>query len=195
MLVVLAGAQQHLLLATIFALNVRYQPADLSVVINSGLLEALSKLTNSCLLLNQRWLMASVSGHPHLNVALKLAGARLLQILAITASSYAETLCPEVVQAPMDVLCCQLQGFLHAMCGNSECELAEEECTEQRSCGSSIRSRSKDHGKSRRIIETQLGDFLVFLRRVISFKNVQSNIVSVKWIDPLLLIATQMHET
>ncbi|XP_043542936.1 probable E3 ubiquitin-protein ligase HERC1 isoform X3 [Chiloscyllium plagiosum] len=190
-----SGAQQHLLLATIFALNIRYQPADLSVVINSGLLEALSKLTNSCLLVNQRWLMASVSGHPHLNVALKLAGARLLQILAITASSYAQTLCPEVVQAPMDVLCCQLQSFLHAMCRNSECELAEEECTEQRSCGSSIRSRSKDHGKSRRIVETQLGDFLVFLRRVISFKNVQNNIVSVKWIDPLLLIATQMHET
>ncbi|XP_072428176.1 probable E3 ubiquitin-protein ligase HERC1 isoform X3 [Chiloscyllium punctatum] len=190
-----SGAQQHLLLATIFALNIRYQPADLSVVINSGLLEALSKLTNSCLLVNQRWLMASVSGHPHLNVALKLAGARLLQILAITASSYAETLCPEVVQAPMDVLCCQLQSFLHAMCRNSECELAEEECTEQRSCGSSIRSRSKDHGKSRRIVETQLGDFLVFLRRVISFRNVQNNIVSVKWIDPLLLIATQMHET
>ncbi|XP_060677257.1 probable E3 ubiquitin-protein ligase HERC1 isoform X2 [Hemiscyllium ocellatum] len=190
-----SGAQQHLLLATIFALNIRYQPADLSVVINSGLLEALSKLTNSCLLVNQRWLMASVSGHPHLNIALKLAGARLLQILAITASSYAETLCPEVVQAPMDVLCCQLQSFLHAMCRNSECELAEEECTEQRSCGSSIRSRSKDHGKSRRIVETQLGDFLVFLRRVISFKNVRNNIVSVKWIDPLLLIATQMHET
>ncbi|GCB81991.1 hypothetical protein scyTo_0022262, partial [Scyliorhinus torazame] len=51
------------------------------------------------------------------------------------------------------------------------------------------------NGKNRRIVETQLGDFLVFLRRVISFKNVQSNIVSVKWIDPLLLIATRMHET
>ncbi|XP_041057144.1 probable E3 ubiquitin-protein ligase HERC1 isoform X1 [Carcharodon carcharias] len=190
-----SGAQQHLLLATMFALNIRYQPADLSVVINSGLLEALSKLTNSCLLVNQRWLMASVSGHSHLNVALKLAGARLLQILAITASSYADNLCPEVVQAPMDVLCCQLQNFLHAMCGNSACKLAEEECTEQHNCGSSIRSESKDYGKSRRIIETQLGDFLVFLRRVISFKNVQSNIVSVKWIDPLLLIATRMHET
>ncbi|XP_067888510.1 probable E3 ubiquitin-protein ligase HERC1 isoform X6 [Heterodontus francisci] len=190
-----SGAEQHLLLATIFALNIRYQPADLSVVINGGLLEALSKLTNSCLLVNQRWLMASVSGHSQLNVALKLASARLLQILAITASSYADNLCPEVVQAPMDVLCCQLQRLLHVMCGNAECELAGEEYTEQHSCGSSIRSESKDCGKNRRIVETQLGDFLVFLRRVISFKNLQSNIVSVKWIDPLLLIATRMHAT
>uniref|UniRef100_A0A4W3J8I3 HECT-type E3 ubiquitin transferase n=1 Tax=Callorhinchus milii TaxID=7868 RepID=A0A4W3J8I3_CALMI len=182
----IAGAQQHLLLATIFALNIRYQPTDLSVVISTGLLEALSKLTNSCLLLNQRWLMASVSGHSQLNVALKLASARLLQILAITASSCADNLCPEVVQAPMDVLCCQLQNFLHAMCGNPDREFSGEGPVEQSSSEPAAKPESK---------ETQLGDFLVFLRRVISFKNIQKNMVSVKWIDPLLLIATQTHST
>ncbi|XP_055489136.1 LOW QUALITY PROTEIN: probable E3 ubiquitin-protein ligase HERC1 [Leucoraja erinacea] len=189
----LSGAQQHLLLATIFALNIRYQPTDITVVIHSGLLDALSKLTNSCLLVNQRWLMASVSGHSQLNVALKLAGARLLQILAITASSYADTLCPEVVQAPMDVLCCQLQNFLHAMCGNAECEITGEECKEPHGCGSSTRSESKDFINNRRIVEIQLGDFLVFLRRVISFRSLQNNMVSVKWIDPIVLIASGMN--
>ncbi|XP_007895403.2 probable E3 ubiquitin-protein ligase HERC1 [Callorhinchus milii] len=191
----LSGAQQHLLLATIFALNIRYQPTDLSVVISTGLLEALSKLTNSCLLLNQRWLMASVSGHSQLNVALKLASARLLQILAITASSCADNLCPEVVQAPMDVLCCQLQNFLHAMCGNPDREFSGEGPVEQSSSEPAAKPESKDCVKDRRIVETQLGDFLVFLRRVISFKNIQKNMVSVKWIDPLLLIATQTHST
>ncbi|XP_051890412.1 LOW QUALITY PROTEIN: probable E3 ubiquitin-protein ligase HERC1 [Pristis pectinata] len=188
----LSGAQQHLLLATIFALNIRYQPTDITVVINSGLLDALSKLTNSCLLVNQRWLMASVSGHSQLNLALKLAGARLLQILAITASSYADTLCPEVVQAPMDVLCCQLQNFLHAMCGNAECEVTGDKCKEPHGCGASTRSESKDFVNNRRIVETQLGDFLVFLRRVISIRSMQNNMVSVKWIDPILLIASGM---
>ncbi|XP_069780317.1 probable E3 ubiquitin-protein ligase HERC1 isoform X3 [Narcine bancroftii] len=186
----LSGTQQHLLLATIFALNIRYQPTDITVVIKSDLLDALSKLTNSCLLVNQRWLMASMSGHSQLNVALKLAGARLLQILAITASSYADHLCPEVVQAPMDVLCSQLQHFLHTMCGNAECEITGDECKMLCGCGSNTKSESKDFINSRRIIETQLGDFLVFLRRVISFRGMQNNTVSVKWIDPILLIAS-----
>lgn len=52
-------------------------------------------------------------------------------------------MCPEVVQAPMDVLCCQLQNFLHAMCGNAECEITGEECKEPHGCGSSTRSESK----------------------------------------------------
>ncbi|XP_072108525.1 probable E3 ubiquitin-protein ligase HERC1 isoform X1 [Mobula birostris] len=188
----LSGTQQHLLLATIFALNIRYQPTDVTVLINSGLLNALSKLTNSCLLINQRWLMVSVSGHSQLNMALKLAGARLLQILAITASSYADTLSPEVLQAPMDVLCCQLQSFVQAVCGNAEGEITGDKCKESHGCGASTRSESKDFVNNRRIVETQLGDFLVFLRRVISTKSMQNDMISVKWIDPILLIASGM---
>ena len=69
-----------------FALNFHYQPVDLVVMIRSGLLEILSCLTDStCVLMNQRWLAASVSGHMLLSGAVKLASARLLQILAIAA--------------------------------------------------------------------------------------------------------------
>uniref|UniRef100_A0A8B9H6W4 HECT-type E3 ubiquitin transferase n=1 Tax=Astyanax mexicanus TaxID=7994 RepID=A0A8B9H6W4_ASTMX len=72
----------HLLLAAVFALNFHYQPADLVVVIKSGLLELLASLTdNSCVLVSQRWLAASVSGNMLLSGAVRLASARLLQIL------------------------------------------------------------------------------------------------------------------
>lgn len=82
----LSGSYQPLLLATVFALNFHYQPVDLVVVCKSGILEILSLLTdNTCVLMNQRWLAASVSGSMLLNGAVKLACARLLQILAIAA--------------------------------------------------------------------------------------------------------------
>ena len=81
-----SGSYQPLLLATVFALNFHYQPVDLVVVCKSGILEILSLLTDStCVLMNQRWLVASVSGSMLLNGAVKLACARLLQILAIAA--------------------------------------------------------------------------------------------------------------
>ena len=80
------GSYQHLLLATVFALNFHYKPVDLVVVIKCGVLEILSALTDSaCVLMNQRWLASSVSGHMQLSGAVKLASARLLQILAIAA--------------------------------------------------------------------------------------------------------------
>ena len=69
-----------------FVLNLNYQPVDLVVVIKCGILEILSALTNNtCVLMYQRWLAASVSGHLLLSGAVKLACARLLQILAMAA--------------------------------------------------------------------------------------------------------------
>ncbi|XP_057184487.1 probable E3 ubiquitin-protein ligase HERC1 [Triplophysa rosa] len=81
-----AGFCQHLLLATVFALNFHYQPVDLVVIIKCGVLDILSTLTdNTCVLVNQRWLAASMSGHMQLGGAVKLAAARHLQIFAIAA--------------------------------------------------------------------------------------------------------------
>lgn len=80
------GSCLHLLLATVFALNFHYQPVDLVVIIKCGVLEILSTLTdNTCVLVNQRWLAASMSGHMQLGGAVKLAAARHLQIFAIAA--------------------------------------------------------------------------------------------------------------
>lgn len=80
------GSCQHLLLATMFALNFCYQPVDLVLVIKSGILEILSMLTNnSCALINQGWFAASTSGSMLLSAAVRLACARLLQILTVAA--------------------------------------------------------------------------------------------------------------
>jgi len=80
------GSCQHLLLATMFALNFCYQPVDLVLVIKCGILEILSMLTNdSCALMNQGWFAASKSGTMLLSGAVRLACARLLQILTVSA--------------------------------------------------------------------------------------------------------------
>lgn len=80
------GPCQHLLLATMFALNFCYQPVDLVLVIKCGILEILSMLTNnSCALMNQGWFAAPKSGSMLLSGAVRLACARLLQILTVAA--------------------------------------------------------------------------------------------------------------
>lgn len=80
------GSCQHLLLATMFALNFCYQPIDLVLVIKCGILEILSMLTsNSCALMNQGWFAASTSGSMLLSGAVKLACTRLLQILTVAS--------------------------------------------------------------------------------------------------------------
>lgn len=80
------GSCQHLLLATMFALNFCYQPADVVLVIKCGILDILSMLTNnSCALMNQGWFAASTSGPMMLSSAVKLACNRLLQILTVVA--------------------------------------------------------------------------------------------------------------
>lgn len=80
------GSCQHLLLATMFALNFCYQPVDLVLVTECGILEILSMLTNnSCALMNQGWYAAATSGSMLLSGAVRLACARLLQILTVAS--------------------------------------------------------------------------------------------------------------
>ena len=81
-----SGSSQHLLLATMFALNFCYQPVDLVLVIKCGILDVLSVLTkNSCALMNQSWFAASASGAMLMNGSVRLACTRLLQILTVAA--------------------------------------------------------------------------------------------------------------
>lgn len=80
------GSCQHLLLATMFALNFCYQAGDLLLVIKYGILEILSTLTkNSCTLVNQGWFAASTPGSMQQGGAVKLACTRLLQIMTLAA--------------------------------------------------------------------------------------------------------------
>ncbi|KAG2470375.1 HERC1 ligase, partial [Polypterus senegalus] len=105
-------AQQRLLLVTVFALSVRYQPVDVSLAISSGLLNVLSQLCGTDTMLGQPIQLLQKPGISQLGTALKVASTRLLQILAITTGTYADKLSPKVVQSLLDLLCSQLKNLL-----------------------------------------------------------------------------------
>lgn len=77
-------AQQRLLLVTVFALSVRYQPVDVSLAISSGLLDVLSQLCGKETLLGHTLHLLHKPAGSQLSTALKVASTRLLQILAIS---------------------------------------------------------------------------------------------------------------
>ncbi|XP_019899964.2 probable E3 ubiquitin-protein ligase HERC1 isoform X1 [Esox lucius] len=181
------GSYQHLLLATVFALNFHYQPVDLVVIIKCGVLEILSSLTdNTCVLMNQRWLAASVSGHMLLSGAVKLACARLLQILAIAASSCEDSLPLDVSQALMDVMCEQLQSLLHMIHQQEALERSKE--PDQDTSNKRTKIEGMELVLGSRVVESQLADFLVFLRRILSLRVTKRFSTFLKWVDPLMTI-------
>ncbi|XP_053504405.1 probable E3 ubiquitin-protein ligase HERC1 isoform X4 [Ictalurus furcatus] len=190
------GSCQQLLLAAVFALNFRYEPEDLVLLVRGGLLELLSALTqNACVLVNHRWLASSVSATALMSGAVRLASARLLQSLVIAASSCEGSLPLDVSQALMDVMCEQLQGLLYTyhhhhqqqqqevLESSTQCELEHDPAntTAKQEIGSAA-------SYSNKVMESQLADFLVFLRRVLS-PSVTKRVSSFsKWIDPLMTI-------
>ncbi|XP_068430797.1 probable E3 ubiquitin-protein ligase HERC1 isoform X3 [Clinocottus analis] len=180
------GSCQHLLLATMFALNFCYQPVDLVLVIKCGILEILSMLTNnSCALMNQGWFAASKSGSMLLSGAVRLACARLLQILTVAASSCEDLLPLDVSNALMEVLCEQLQNILYTFHQQQTAERGTAERTELDSCSKSTHLSGVESSK---VVESQLADFLVFLRRVVSLRVMKRLSTFVKWIDPIMAI-------
>ncbi|XP_048876533.1 probable E3 ubiquitin-protein ligase HERC1 isoform X3 [Brienomyrus brachyistius] len=185
------GSYQPLLLAIIYALNFNYQSLDLDVILKCGILDVLSSLTdNACVLMNQRWLAASVSGQMLLSGAVKLASARLLQILAIAASSCEDALPWEVLQALMDVMSEQLQGLMHMVHQQEALERSATDGTDLGADGKKPKQDKAQLARNRCIVESQLADFLVFLRRIVSPKGTKSISIFIKWIDPLMAILT-----
>ncbi|XP_065821674.1 probable E3 ubiquitin-protein ligase HERC1 isoform X4 [Labrus bergylta] len=180
------GSCQHLLLATMFALNFSYQPVDLVLVIKCGILEILSTLTNnSCALMNQGWFAASTSGSMLLSGAVRLACARLLQILTVAASSCEDLLPLDVSHALMEVMCEQLHNIQYTFHQQQKAERGTSEATDL-DCGS---KSTNLHGiDSSKVVESQLADFLVFLRRVLSLRVMTRLSTFVKWVDPLMAI-------
>ncbi|XP_026209989.1 probable E3 ubiquitin-protein ligase HERC1 isoform X9 [Anabas testudineus] len=180
------GSCQHLLLATMFALNFCHKPVDLVLVIKSGILEILSMLTNnSCALINQGWFAASTSGSMLLSGAVRLACARLLQILTVAASSCEDLLPIDVSHSLMEVMCEQLQNVLHAF---HQKQRAERDIAERKDLDSSSKSTNPVGVEKSKVVESQLADFLVFLRRVLSLRVMKRLSTFVKWIEPLMAI-------
>ncbi|KAE8617135.1 hypothetical protein XENTR_v10008991 [Xenopus tropicalis] len=186
-------AQQRLLLVTVFALSVRYQPVDVSLAISTGLLSVLSQLCGTDTMLGQPLQLLPKSGVSQLSTALKVASTRLLQILAITTGTYADKLSPKVVQSLLDLLCSQLKNLL-AQAGvtlMSSCNAEEEGDRKADLTGEIDRKDFRASLRKQRTAELHLGDFLVFLRRVVSSKAIQSKMASPKWTEVLLNIASQ----
>ncbi|XP_069046831.1 probable E3 ubiquitin-protein ligase HERC1 isoform X3 [Lepisosteus oculatus] len=184
-------AQQRLLLVTVFALSVRYQPVDVSLAISSGLLNVLSQLCGTDTMLGQPLQLLQKPGVSQLSTALKVASTRLLQILAITTGTYADKLSPKVVQSLLDLLCSQLKNLL-SQAGVSLLPPFREE--EENKSEESVDPEKKDFRallRAQHTAELHLGDFLVFLRRVVSSKAIQSKMASPKWTEVLLNIAAQ----
>uniref|UniRef100_A0A8D3C3F9 E3 ubiquitin-protein ligase HERC1 n=1 Tax=Scophthalmus maximus TaxID=52904 RepID=A0A8D3C3F9_SCOMX len=185
-------AQQRLLLVTVFALSVRYQPVDVSLAISSGLLNVLSQLCGTETMLGQPLQLLQKPGVSQLSTALKVASTRLLQILAISTGTYADKLGPKVVQSLLDLLCSQLKNLL-SQAGVSVLSPGHEpEDDDKHEDGAD--SEKKDLRaliRKQHTAELHLGDFLVFLRRVVSSKAIQSKMASPKWTEVLLNIAAQ----
>uniref|UniRef100_A0A4W2I6J6 HECT and RLD domain containing E3 ubiquitin protein ligase family member 1 n=1 Tax=Bos indicus x Bos taurus TaxID=30522 RepID=A0A4W2I6J6_BOBOX len=188
-------AQQRLLLVTVFALSVHYQPVDVSLAISTGLLNVLSQLCGTDTMLGQPLQLLPKTGVSQLSTALKVASTRLLQILAITTGTYADKLSPKVVQSLLDLLCSQLKNLLSQAGVLLMASFGEgEEDEEGKKIDSSGETEKRDFRAALRkqhAAELHLGDFLVFLRRVVSSKAIQSKMASPKWTEVLLNIASQ----
>ncbi|XP_043933675.1 probable E3 ubiquitin-protein ligase HERC1 isoform X2 [Protopterus annectens] len=188
-------AQQRLLLVTVFALSVRYQPVDVSLAVSSGLLNVLAQLCGTEAMLSQPLQLLQNPDVSQLSTALKVASTRLLQILSITTGTYADKLSPKVVQSLLDLLCSQLKNLLSqagvtlmVFRGGSE---EDDTDKKQEEIGDLERKDLRVALRRQRMAELQLGDFLVFLRRVVSSKAIQSRMASPKWTEVLLNIAAQ----
>ncbi|XP_062868147.1 probable E3 ubiquitin-protein ligase HERC1 [Trichomycterus rosablanca] len=186
------GSCQQLLLAAVFALNFHYEPDDLVLLIRSGLLELLSALTHdSCVLVSHRWLASSISANALLSGAVRLSSARLLQSLVIAASSCEGSLPPDVSQALMDVMCEQLQTLLHNFHLQEALESSPENQLEHKPTDqTATEEMGVDMPRSSKVLESQLADFLVFLRRVLSPWATRRVSSFSRWIEPLMSIVS-----
>ncbi|CAL8352432.1 unnamed protein product [Merluccius merluccius] len=184
-------AQQRLLLVTVFALSVRYQPVDVSLAISSGLLNVLSQLCGTETMLGQPLQLLHKPGVSQLSTALKVASTRLLQILAISTGTYADKLGPKVVQSLLDLLCSQLKNLLSQAGVSLLSSGRDQEDTKQEDGPDADKKDFRALLRKQHTAELHLGDFLVFLRRVVSSKAIQSKMASPKWTEVLLNIAAQ----
>uniref|UniRef100_A0A3B3Y6V2 Uncharacterized protein n=1 Tax=Poecilia mexicana TaxID=48701 RepID=A0A3B3Y6V2_9TELE len=130
-------------------------------------------------------------GVSQLSTALKVASTRLLQILAISTGTYADKLSPKVVQALLDLLCSQLKNLLAQAGGSRLAAGKNPDDSKTDDCPDSDKKDFRALIRKQHTAELHLGDFLVFLRRVVSSKAIQSKMASPKWTEVLLNIAAQ----
>ncbi|KAK3583560.1 hypothetical protein CHS0354_026149 [Potamilus streckersoni] len=151
--------QLRLLLTTIFALSMKYEPVDISLAVACGLLPILFKIIGepTCRPHVLKVMRGRLS-EQHLRTVLAVSSHRLVQIITVTIGMYAEHLGFGVIQTMLDFLWEQLQKYIDIT-----------------NLGS--------------ISQNTVADFLVFLRRVGSSASVQFHLANKKWTSVLLSIA------
>ncbi|XP_033633807.1 probable E3 ubiquitin-protein ligase HERC1 isoform X2 [Asterias rubens] len=199
------GAWYRLLLVTIFALSVKYQPADVLLAISSGILPLLARLcgegSQAVLAKPMQPLMSG--SIPSMHSVLQVASMRLLQILAITTSTHADQLSDSVVQALVDLLHEQLCSLFSMATGDTQWQKSVPNSSpegktkgkgtdikDNKSSGSGVQQgKQRKSRQSHHLVQTALGDLLVFLRRVALSQPVRDKIFSNDWTSLLLAIA------
>uniref|UniRef100_T1JES7 HECT-type E3 ubiquitin transferase n=1 Tax=Strigamia maritima TaxID=126957 RepID=T1JES7_STRMM len=190
------GTKQRLLLLTVFALSMKYQPSDVSLAVSCGMLPLLSRLCGSSLWIGQLILhsssstMTAITTSSHLNTVLQVSSMRLLQILAVTSGTYADKLNLDIIENIVELLRSQLMKLLEDVCGSDLIE-GKLKCIKAAECEPNEKVLSNYFDKKKKIAEVCLGDFLVFVRRVATLQKVQKLLASRKWTRLLLGIAGQ----
>ncbi|XP_030752542.1 probable E3 ubiquitin-protein ligase HERC1 [Sitophilus oryzae] len=149
---------QHLLLVTVFSLSTRYQPNDLSLIINNDLVQNLMQLVN----------IGNFGFQPYTkSEILTMASLRLIHILAMSCCINSKN----IDIAPLEIII----GVLHNQFLKT-IEIFDECCQD-------FVSQAFQWGNER-----HMGDFLLFLRVISSGSNIQRLLATKKWIYAFLTI-------
>ncbi|CAH0559022.1 unnamed protein product [Brassicogethes aeneus] len=149
---------KQLLLIYIFALSTRYQPNDLSLVINKDLVMLLTKLTRTNKTIND-----FSTKHDLVNVAT----VRLIHVLALSCSIYSKKIDTTVLEKVIDILHSEFLEIL---------DIFSDTLVKN-----TMQDMPRDGVRS-------LGDFLLFLRVISSSRNIQQLLASNKWIKAFIRI-------
>lgn len=149
---------RQLLLVIVFSLSTRYQPNDLSLVINNDLVQNLFEMVN----------VGFVGAPPYTKTEmLSIASLKLIHILAMSCCINSKHLDSVSLEMIVNVL---YEQFLKTL------EIFDECC------------QSLDSGLFQWGNDRQMSDFLLFLRVVSSSSNIQRLLATKKWMYALLAI-------
>ncbi|PVD19395.1 hypothetical protein C0Q70_19883 [Pomacea canaliculata] len=171
------NTRSQLLLSSILALSVRYQPVDISLVVSCRLPATLLELcAPASLTMPQTLPPVTCSLQPaQMAAILHMSSQRLLQIIALSTGMHSERLSIGVVQTVMELLWQRLQSLLHAVCP-------------------SLAPAQDNSAEPSSVAVAVVGDFLVFLRRVCCNRTVQHRLTEHRWLQTLLTIISGTDE-
>ncbi|XP_069694063.1 probable E3 ubiquitin-protein ligase HERC1 isoform X1 [Periplaneta americana] len=174
------GSTQQLQILTVFALSVRYQPADITLAVSCGLLPILASMCSSPVYLTSP---CELQARPPV---LSLASMRLLHILAMSCGMYAHRLDIAVIECVVSLIHSQLE---HILVSTQPTSTSVDGNVDGESGGTG--SGNCVSKRELRAAERSLGDFLVFVRRIASSRVLRKLLAGREWTNTLLMILGQ----